>query len=225
MLQRILIALFAVVSFSTNLALAANESPSKEPPVNKTFVVGKHYKVLPQALPSNPGAPVMEFMYYGCRSCFQLAPAIAEWSATKNIGVALVPAHSENAMVEEARIFHTFDAMGVLGEMYEEGFVMVQTDKTKLQGVERVNYFLEQHKVDKDKFWATWKSEQVNKRLAASAALTKQAQIMKTPSFIVNGVYQVDTESVKSVEELFELLEYLVAKKPASAPALLKKAS
>jgi len=223
MLQRVLMALLVVLSVSSNLVLAAKEPSPKELSVNKTFVVGKHYQVLPQALPTSPDTPVMEFMYYGCRSCFQLAPAIAEWSARKNIGVSLVPAHSESAMVEEARIFHTFDVMGVLGEMYEEGFVMVQTDKTKLQGAERVNYFLEQHKVDKDKFWATWKSDQVNKRLVASAALTKQAQIMKTPTFIVNGIYKVDTESVKSVEELFELLEHLAAKKPASTPALLKK--
>ena len=223
MIQRVLMALVLALSASAITALAAKESLPKEQPANKIFVAGKHYEVLPQALPTNPETPVMEFMYYGCRSCFQLAPAIAEWSATKNIAVALVPAHSESAMVEEARIFHTFEVMGVLGEMYEEGFVMVQTDKTKLQGAERVDYFLEQHKVNKEKFWSTWKSEAVKQRLAGSAALTKQAKIYKTPTFVVHGAYKVDIESVKSVEELFLLLEYLAAKKAPAVPSLLKK--
>jgi len=223
MIQRVLMALIMALSIQCIGAIAANESTVKEQPTNTVFVAGKHYQVLPQPLPTDPSTPVMEFMYYGCKTCFQLSPAIAEWSNATKIGVTLVPAHSENAMVEEARIFHTFEVMGVLGEMYEEGFVIVQTDKTKLQGEERVNYFLAQHKVDKDKFWQTWKSDAVKQRLAGSAALTKQAKIYKTPTFVVHGVYMVDLESLKSVEELFVLLEHLAAKKPATAPALLKK--
>lgn len=223
MVQRVLMALIMALSIQCMGVLAADSSIIKEQPINKVFVAGKHYQVLPQALPTDPSAPVMEFMYYGCKTCFQLSPAIAEWSNKTKIGVTLVPAHSENAMVEEARIFHTFEVMGVLGEMYEEGFVMVQADQTKLQGEARVNHFLALHKVDKEKFWQVWKSDAVKQRLAGSAALTAQAKILKTPTFVVHGIYMVDLEALKSVEELFVLLEHLAAKKPVAVPALLKK--
>lgn len=225
MIQRVLMALTIALSMQCMSVLAADNSVLKEQPINKVFVAGKHYQVLPQPLPTDPTAPVMEFMYYGCKTCFQLSPAIAEWSNTTKIGVTLVPAHSESAMVDEARMFHTFEVMGILGEMYETGFVIFQTDQTKLQGADRVNSFLAQHKVNKEKFWDTWKSDAVKQRLAGSAALTKQAKIFKTPTFVVHGVYLVDLESLKSVEELFVLLEYLAAKKPAVVPASLKKPS
>lgn len=207
---------------STHDAAAKTSTASKV--TSTAFIEGKHYRILENPLPQSD-APVMEFMYYGCKTCFQLAPAIAEWSYTTKIGVMLVPAHSDTAMIEEARMFHTFEVMGVLGKMYEEGFVIFQTDQTKLQGAERVNSFLAQHAVDKNKFWDVWKSDAVKQRLADSAALTKQAKVFKTPTFVVHGIYQVDTDSLKSVEDLFAILSFLAAKKPAIAPPLLRKPS
>lgn len=223
MLKRIL-GVFLVL-FSAQLIA---ESTAKASDVNKqspntVFVEGKHYKLLSRFLPTNATVPVMEFMYYGCETCYKLAPAIAEWSYTKKIGVTLVPAHSESAMVDEARMFHTFEVVGVLGAMYEEGFVMFQDKQSKLQGTERVNSFLARHSIDKDKFWQAWKSDAVNTRLQKSGELTKMAQITKTPTFVVHGAYKVDIESVKSVEELFQLLEYLVAKNAPALPSLIKK--
>jgi protein dithiol oxidoreductase (disulfide-forming) len=188
------------------------------------FIEGKHYSVLEQPL-SQATVPVVEFMYYRCKGCFDLAPAVAEWSYAKKIDVALVPAHAETAMVDEARMFHTFEVMGVLKEMYEEGYVIFQSDSS-LQGKERINASLAEHGVDKEKFWQLWNSDAVNQRMATSAALTKQVKVIRTPTFVVHGKYKVHSESLKSGEELFLLLEYLVAKKstPTAPPSLLRKA-
>lgn len=225
MLRHILMMFVMVCSFSCVAADATqNSKPTEKVAVNKNFIEGKHYKKLENPLPASMG-PVVEFMYFGCKSCYQLVPEVANWSYTTGIGVTVVPAHSDTTMLDEARMLHTFDQLGVMDTMYELGYVIFQTEKVNLQGEARVNSFLERHKIDKEKFWATWKSDSVSQKLKQSAALTKQAQISKTPTFIVNGVYRVDVESLKSVEELFELLSYLVAKKPSTAPALLKKAA
>jgi protein dithiol oxidoreductase (disulfide-forming) len=219
MLKRALwvfLVLFSVQSFA--------EEASKHKPVSGTnFVEGKQYQVLPTFLPTNAAVPVMEFMYYGCETCFKLAPAIAEWSYTKKIGVTLVPVHSESAMVDEARMFHTFQVAGMFSEMYEEGFAMFQSKETTLQGEERVNSFLAKHSMNKEKFWQAWNSDAVKQRLVKSAELTKLAQVTKTPTFVVHGAYKVDISSVKSIEELFLLLEYLTAKEVPAVPTLLKK--
>ena len=223
MLNRMLcvfLVLFCVQALAEDTTKA---SGINKQPISPSFVEGKHYKVLSRFLPTDASVPVMEFMYYGCETCFKLAPAIAEWSYTKKIGVTLVPVHSESAMVDEARMFHTFEVMGVLDKMYEEGFVMFQDKQSKLQGVERVNSFLAKHSIDKDRFWQAWKGDVVNARLKQSGELTNTAQITKTPTFVVYGAYKVDIQSVKSVEELFQLLEYLVAKKAPVVPSLIKK--
>lgn len=223
MLQRVLMAFLMVFSFSCIANDAVKETnPAKKSSPDKVFVEGKHYKKLTVPLPVGQ-APVVEFFYYGCKSCYQLVPEIANWSYTTKIEVILVPAHSETTMLDEARMFHTFEHMGVLDKMYELGYVMFQTESNDLKGVDRVNSFLDRHKVDKDKFWAIWNSDVISQKLKASGQLTKQAQVSKTPTFVVHGIYKTDVESLKSVEELFELLNYLVGKKPETAPLLLKK--
>jgi thiol:disulfide interchange protein DsbA len=188
------------------------------------FIEGTHYTVLEQPLPQGV-SPVIEFMYFGCKVCFQLVPAIADWSYKTGIGVALVPAHSDSSMVEEARMFHTFEQMSVLEEMYEDGYVIFQTNLSNLQGADRVNSFLNGKGINKDEFWKVWQSGAVNQRLNDSALLTKQVQISKTPTFVVHGIYKVDVESLKTVDELFDLLTFLVAKKTNKAPPLLRKNS
>lgn len=223
MLRYVLMAFLFLINIQCLAKEPSLNISAKEQSHSIPFAEGTHYKLLANPLPVDASAPVMEFMYYGCETCFKLAPAIAEWSYTKEVGVVLVPTHSETAMVDAAQMFHTFEAMGVLDSMYEEGYVLFQTTESNLTGVDRINSSLARNSIDKDQFWKVWKSEVVKKRLASSGQLTKQAQISKTPTFIVHGIYKVDIESLKSIEELFELLSYLVAKKPSFAPALLKK--
>lgn len=221
MLRRILMISFVLFSFSLAQVCFAKEQQSKEG-LKKVFLEGKHYDVLKVSLPTNL-APVMEFIYFGCRSCYQLVPAIGDWSRSSGIDVVLTPVHTETQMLDEARMFHSFDQMGVLPTMYELGYVIFQTQESKLQGEARVNSFLEQNKVDRERFWEAWSSEGVNRRLQGSALLTKQAGIYKTPSFVVHGKYRIDVDSLTSVEELFELLEYLVKEKAPSPSLVLKK--
>jgi len=206
------------------LCSGAGSGNNKNLTHSANFVEGTHYSVLEQPLPQG-AAPVIEFMYFGCKVCFQLVPAIADWSYKTGIGVVLVPAHSESSMVEEARMFHTFEQMDVLGKMYEDGYVIFQTNLSDLQGADRVNSFLDGKGINRDEFWKVWESGAVNQRLNDSASLTKQVQISKTTTFVVHGIYKVDVESLKTVEELFDLLSFLVAKKANKAPLLLRKNS
>jgi thiol:disulfide interchange protein DsbA len=193
-----------------------------EPAKEVKFIDGKHYQQLSEALPVG-NAPITEFFYFGCRSCYQLVPAIAEWSHETGIRVAAIPAHGDTALADAARLYHTFAELGELGNMYELGYVMFQTDKVKLQGKERIDSYLDRHKIDKTRFWSTWNSPAVERRLASSLALTKMAKITKTPAFVVHGRYLVDLESLQSAEQLFEVLEYLVRHKAPSAPMLIRK--
>lgn len=218
---------FFIVILSANIfaAEAPDKKSTAQAAVSKEYIEGKHYQILKTPLPAM-AAPIVEFMYFGCETCYKLAPVVAEWSYSKKVDVVLVPVHSETSMVNEARIFHTFELIGAMNKMYEEGFILVQTKDSKLQGADRINESLDRNGIDKAKFWEMWRSNAVEKLLEASASLTKQAQITKTPTFVVHGIYKVDIESVKSVEELFELLTYLANKKaPVSTPAIIKKAS
>lgn len=181
---------------------------NSKPAPKKIFSEGKHYTVLAEPI-AGEVAPVLEFFYFGCRTCYQLVPAIANWSHKTGIAVSLVPVHSQTAMTDAARLYHTFAEMGVLAQMYELGYVIFQTEASELQGKARIDDFLLRHKVDQQRFWELWSSDAVNRRLAASLALTQQAQIYKTPAFVVQGRYLVDIDAITEVEQLFQLLDYL----------------
>lgn len=181
------------------------------------FEEGKDYTVLAEPLPVGV-APVTMFFYYGCRTCYQLAEPIAGWSAEMKIPVGLVPAHTENGLVDAARLYHT---LGVLGQLkhYRSGYVLFQDQKSKTQGVDRINEFLDEIGQDHAQFWAAWESDAVNQRLAGSLELTRLAGIASTPAFVVHGRYKVELSVINSVDRLFQLLEYLVKEK---APAPVK---
>ena len=204
MLQKMILALLMIVML--NSYASANGVQT-----NNSFEQGKHYKVLDAPITTGL-APVMEFFYYGCRTCYQLVPSIAEWSHETGIGVSLVPAHSESSLTQAARLHHTFAEMGVLSTMYELGYVIFQTEKSKLQGVDRINEFLSRHNVDQERFWQVWAGDAVSKRMAGSLVLTRQAKVFKTPAFVVQGKYVVDIDTITSTEQLFGLLTYLAKK-------------
>ncbi len=213
MLKRGLILAFGMLIMSGTAGVFADENTATDPKQVESkaweFTEGTHYSLL--EAPFQEGvAPVIEFFYYGCRACYQLVNDMGLWRRETGYQVSLVPAHSKNELVESARMFHTFAEMGVLAEMYELGYVIFQTKESELEGTDRINDFLLRHDVDQVQFWQTWGSEAVEKRLAYSAAMTVQAKVMKTPSFVVKGKYKVNIDSVKSVHELHALLTYLV---------------
>lgn len=216
MLQRLMFVLLMLGALTSSALIAAGsketvKESSAEVKAAVSFEEGKHYKVLSSPLAVG-SAPVTEFFFYGCRTCYQLVPAIAEWSHKTGLGVSLVPAHSETSLIEAARLHHTFAEMDALSTMYELGYVIFQTKESKLQGADRINAYLSRHGLDQKRFWQIWESDAVNKRMAGSLALTQRAKIFKTPAFVVQGKYLVDVDTITSVEQLFSLLEYLVKK-------------
>lgn len=188
---------------------------------NTSFKEGEHYTRLAQPLPKGI-ATVTEFFYYGCTTCFELSPLLGDWIKEKKVSFALIPAHSETAMVDAARMHHTAQVIGAMNTLYAVNYKIVQHNM-KLQGADRINHYLDLNGINKELYWQAWSSQQVEQRLQGSAALTKQAQVFKTPTFIVHGVYKVDIEKMSSIEQLFEVLDFLVANPPAPAPALLQK--
>ncbi|MFL0796690.1 MAG: DsbA family protein [Cellvibrionaceae bacterium] len=174
-----------------------------------SFEEGKHYSVLERPLPTHM-PDVVNFFYYGCRSCYQLSPVLLDWGNKSGYAIGLVPLHNETTFADSARMFHTFIEMGELEKMHELGYVIFQTKKSKAFGAERINEFLVRHKVDKDRFWELWGSEAVNERLRVSHQLSAQIGAFKTPTFIVKKRFMMDTDTITSMDEFFALLSFLV---------------
>lgn len=181
-----------------------------QPVVSIEYIEGRDYTVLEQPFPAG-AAPVIEFFYYGCRACYFMTDEISEWSQKNNIPVSLVPAHTDTNLVDAARMFHTFNAIN-RSDLYVYGYILYQEEDATLQGEERINALLAEHKVDQELFWKVWSSDEVNQRLAGSYQLTQLAGIQSTPSFIVAGKYRVELGVIEGTAGVFGLLSYLVNK-------------
>lgn len=209
-MRYLLIMLAALVLNGCTAVNTEKETAEPVPAAATQYIEGRDYTVLEQAFPAGV-APVMEFFYYGCKACYYMSDEIAEWSEASGIAVSLVPAHTDTNLVDSARLFHTFHAIG-RGDLYVYGYVLFQQENADLQGEERINALLAEHNVDQELFWQAWSSEQVDQRLAGSYQLTQMAGIETTPSFIVAGKYRVELGVIDGTENLFALLSYLVNK-------------
>lgn len=187
------------------------------------FQEGTHYEKLatPAAV---EGADIVEFFYYGCKACYQLTGDMRNWRQKTGHRVAPVPAHAGGVQADGARFFHTYVALDAVQQLHYPTYVLFQVEQSETQGEARVNELLGTQNVSKDAFWRLWGSEEVSQAMAYSEHLTRQAQVIQTPTYVVHGYYKVKLDSLKSVDELFQLLEYLVehknpATKANSAPA------
>ena len=212
MIRLMFFSILFLAGFTTGCTTDGGNKAESEPAVQAVvFVEGEDYQVLDAPLVS-ADSPVIEFFYYGCKACYSLVPAVAEWRNKTGNQVSLVPVHSKTKLMISARLFHTFAEMKLLSKMYEVGYEIFQTKESSLTGKERIDDYLLKNDINKKQFWSIWRSDAVNKRMSVSLALTQKAKVTMTPSFVVQGRYLVQTQTIDSVENLLDLLSFLSKK-------------
>ena len=116
-----------------------------------------------------------------------------------------------------------YDAIWTTGEL---GIADLQTQKlkTKLPSIDDAARFYQRVTgVKAADFVAASKSFGVDLKARQADRQIKDMQVTGTPTFVVNGKYRVNNDSLKSGEELIELVKFLVAKESAAPAAPAKK--
>lgn len=203
---------------------------------------GTHYTVLPQAQRTNVPAgkvEVLEVFSYGCPACDRFVPAMKRLKAAlpPNAQVAYLPASwnkAENWPLFQ-RAYLTAQSLGVADKAHEEMFKAIwQTGelgvidkstgrlKKTLPSIEDAAKFYERVTgVKAADFVNASKSFGVDMKIRQADAQILAMRITGTPTLVVNGKYVLNSEHLSSIEEIIELVNYLVAResKPAAAPA------
>jgi thiol:disulfide interchange protein DsbA len=208
------------------------------------WVAGKHYSVIPQAQRTNvaPGkVEVMEVFSYGCPACNQFRPAMkklksalpasaqlvylpASWNAAENWPLfqrAYLTAQSLG--VAEKAHDAMFDAIWTTGEL---AVVDPQTKrlKTRLPTIEDVARFYQRVTgVKAADFVNASKSFGVDLKMRQADSQISAMKVPSTPTLVVNGKYRVNNENLDSVEQIIDLVKFLVAKEAAAPAAAPKK--
>lgn len=212
-----------------------------------TWEAGKHYAVLPQPQRTTVGTgkvEVMEVFSYGCPACNHFRPIMKKLKAAlpPNAQLVFLPASwskSENWPTFQ-RAYLTAQSLGVADKAHEAMFDAIWTSgelgvfdpktnqpKSKLPSIEDTARFYQRVTgVKAADFVAASKSFGVDLKARQADRQITEMQVPSTPTLVVNGKYRIINDSLKSGDELIELVRFLVAKESApAAPAAAPKKS
>lgn len=193
----------------------AEDSPAA--PTSGRFKEGTHYRTLPVAQPT--GAPpgkveVAEVFWYGCPHCYTLEPHVQAWRAEMpaNAEFVRIPASLNRNWQLHARAYYTAEALGVLEDVHEELFREIHTKGNRLMTEDALIEFFGRHGVSAEQFKETFNSFAVQTKLRQSDSLVRRYRITGVPAIVVNGKYVTGADLAGGERQVFEVVDYLVAK-------------
>ncbi len=191
--------------------------------VAEDYMEGVEYTRISKPLRTvtKPGTvEVREYFWYGCPHCFRIEPLVQRWLATnpENVNFQRLPAILGESWAQAAQAFYVAALLGVLEKIHPTLFeaIHLQGQKSLVKDDLALELFFEEHGVNPDQFRKVWNSFGVRSRVKQAVRMTRRSGIKGVPSVVVNGKYVTDPGLAGGVEEMFQVIEYLVAKEMAS---------
>jgi len=182
------------------------------------FQQGRHYTTLPVAQPTSAGPgkiEVVEVFWYGCPHCYTLDPYVKNWVSDglpENVEFVRMHAALNRGWQVHARVFYTAEALGVLDEVHEDLFREIHVNRNPLNTQELLVEFFANHGVPEDEFLDAFNSMGVQTNLRRADAQVRRFRITGVPAVIVNGKYVTGADKAGGYDQLFEVIEFLIAK-------------
>ena len=204
----------------TSLERIAALPPEQQLPGGR-WKAGVNYDPIVPAQPTTVGAgkvEVVEVFWLGCPHCYALEPFVLKWLKTKPAYVTFVrvpvmwgPVHQAHA-----RLFYTLQALG-RSDLFEKAFDTIQRENNPLVANTEEDTlkldvaFATANGISADAFTKAYKSFAVNANLQRAQQLTERYNVTGVPMIIVDGKYATDVGKAGSQENLFALVNDLVA--------------
>ncbi|HIJ32512.1 MAG TPA: thiol:disulfide interchange protein DsbA/DsbL, partial [Gammaproteobacteria bacterium] len=164
---------------------------------------------------------VREYFWYGCPHCFRLEPFVQRWldGNPQNVNFQMQPAILGESWAPAAQAFYTAALLGVLDKVHPAFFdeIHVKGNRNLAKNELAIELLFEQSGVTPEQFRKTWGSFGVQSRVKQAYRMTRQANLQGVPAVVVNGKYLTDPGSAGSYEQMFKVIEFLVAKEMAAA--------
>ncbi len=188
-------------------------------------------KALLAAVPKNKVA-VWQFFNYGCSGCNRMEPIVAKWHQDKKeqnlIAFTDIPvAWSKPEWTEYARAFYIEQALSqsknkaykdVLQVGHEKIFAALHVEGKDLSTRENMrDFFHAELGVLPTDFDAHYNSFDVRRRMKQAELMAKAYSIRSLPTFVVAGKYYVDVAMAGGMEQVINVVNYLVNKETFTA--------
>ena len=176
--------------------------------------LGREYLRLdpPRAVATGDKIEVIEFFYYGCPVCYELEPALSRWffNAPGSVALRRVPALSSDNWDNFAKLFYTLEATGQLARLHRPVYDNFHFDGVKLNEEAAMLNWVSRNGVDRQEFINTYRSPEIQAKLAAARAMTRSYDIKGVPSIVVDGKFVTSARLVGGTRELMRVVDQLV---------------
>lgn len=210
------------MALTVSLAMAA--APAPKPAV--ALVEDYNYHTLPRPEPVSTGTriEVLEVFSYGCVHCFEYEPALRAWNKLlpKDVELVLMPATFNGNFALYARGYYAAQALGVAEQLHEQVFEAVWDKGRPANNLESLADLYASLGVDRAKFLEAARSMGVTARLDSTTQKSERLLLQGTPTFYVDGKYQVLTTAAQNYGDVFARIDALVARARAERAAAAK---
>ena len=183
------------------------------------YVQGQHYQTTKSLLPvvDDTQKEVVELFMYTCPHCYHLEPEVEDWKKSIDSSVHFIqmPAVFSDAQKPLAAAFYAAQAMGVHDKLHPLFFDAIHEDGLQLNSNKAILDYVEQQGIDRASFDKMMSSFAVKTKVKKAAVYTKMSGVGGVPSFVVNGRYYTSGPMAGSIENLFNVVDYLVEQNTA----------
>ena len=175
---------------------------------------GKEYELVspPQAVETGKKIEVLEIFAYTCPHCFALEPDLNKWvkQLPKDVEFRRLPAIFRDSWIPFAKVFYTFEAMGLTGRLHDEFFNAIHVQHLNFDDDRAIFDWVEKQGVPRKKFADIYASFSIESKVLRAKQLTQAYGVSGVPSVIVDGKYRTSVSNTGSHAGLLSALDQLI---------------
>lgn len=178
------------------------------------FKEGTHYEVVKQTATAKP--QVLEFFSFYCPHCFKFEPLMEQLEEKLGDDVEIKKNHvnflGKEMGVQLTQAYAAAQLLKVEDKVSSLIFDQIHTQRKPINGEQGILDIFEKAGISNEEAKGALASFPATGIASQMKRNTETFEIRGVPSLIVNGKYQVITNSVKSSDEFIELVAYLTKK-------------
>ena len=172
------------------------------------------YRVLTRAQPVPRGnrIEVIEFFFYPCPYCNELAPEVERWQKTLPPDVVFrrLPVVRHDSWVPLAKIYFALETLGEVARLHLAVYQSYHTDHLQINREPVVETWAAKNSLDGAKFMASYRSAEVQLKVDLARKMTLDYEVQAMPSFVVDGRYITSSSMTSNVPQVLSVVDALI---------------
>jgi thiol:disulfide interchange protein DsbA len=172
------------------------------------------YRLLPQpqAVETGERIEVIDFFFYACPYCNELAPHLERWLKRKQADVTFrrMPVIRHDSWVPLAKTYFALEAMGEAERLHLAVYRSYHAEDLYMSQEKVIAEWAAKHGLDSEKFMTIYRSDEVRQKVEIARKLTRDYDIQGTPSIVVDGKFLTSTSMTPSVAQIIPVIDGLV---------------